>query len=203
MKIHPNYNRNVFINCPFDSEYDPIFNAILFAVHRCGFVLRCSKEFGDSSKIRIKNIVQLIRESRFAIHDLSRVAIDQANQLPRFNMPLELGIFMGAIEFGGKQHQEKSYLILESQKHRFKMFVSDLSGQDIQHHGDDPKAAIKGVRNWLQQKTTEVIPSASVIHSEYVLFCNSLPALCLVNMWTPEELTFLDYSSLVTNWLAV
>ncbi len=38
-----NYENNVFINCPFDEKYNPIFNAILFTVRRCGFVLRCAK----------------------------------------------------------------------------------------------------------------------------------------------------------------
>ena len=126
-----NYGRNVFVNCPFDKEYEEIFRAILFTVHRCGFVLRCAKEFEDSGSIRIKNIIRLIDESKFAIHDLSRVNIDQTGVLPRFNMPLELGIFIGCNEFGIKRHREKEYLIIESEQFRFKEFISDLSGQDI------------------------------------------------------------------------
>src|SRR5665647_1558528 len=100
MKTDPNYEKNVFINCPFDEDYDLIFNAILFTVHKCGFILRCSKEFEDSSGIRIKNIIQLIKESKYSIHDLSRVTLEGTSKLPRFNMPLELGICIGAIEFG-------------------------------------------------------------------------------------------------------
>ncbi|MEP7217973.1 MAG: hypothetical protein ABI876_03605, partial [Bacteroidota bacterium] len=84
MKAIPNYDKNVFINCPFDSKYDPIFNAVLFTVHKCGFILRCAKEFGDSNRIRIKNIVDLIRQSRYSIHDLSRVGLDGPLNLPRF-----------------------------------------------------------------------------------------------------------------------
>ena len=34
------YDRNVFINCPFDNAYAPIFEAIVFAVHDAGFRLR-------------------------------------------------------------------------------------------------------------------------------------------------------------------
>ena len=95
-----NYDKNVFINCPFDEDYKPIFNAILFTVHRCGFVLRCSKEFGESSTIRIQNIIGLIEESKYSIHDLSRAST--MGDLPRFNMPLELGVCIGAIAFGQK-----------------------------------------------------------------------------------------------------
>jgi len=202
-RIEVDYNSNVFINCPFDPDYQPIFDAILFAVHRCGFVLRCSKEFEDSSGVRIKNITQLIKESKYSIHDLSRVTLDETARLPRFNMPLELGIFIGAMEFGGKQHQEKKYLIIESEQFRFKQFISDLSGQDIQAHKNDPFEAIKCIRNWLSKKAKSAIPSASLIIDEYKIFLNSLSALCEINQWKPDELTFDEYSTLVTTWLSL
>ena len=35
------YSDHVFINCPFDDQYKPLFNAIVFAIHDCGFVARC------------------------------------------------------------------------------------------------------------------------------------------------------------------
>ena len=166
MKRAVNYDKNVFINCPFDEAYTEIFNAIVFTVHKCGFILRCAKEFDDSHSIRIHNIITLIRESKYGIHDLSRVTVNQLNELPRFNMPLELGIFMGCAAFGGKIHREKQYLIIESEIFRFKSFVSDLSGQDIKAHNDDPAEAIKCVRNWLANKTQDRIPS----HSQQFLF---------------------------------
>jgi hypothetical protein len=203
MKQIEDYNRNVFINCPFDKDYEEIFQAILFTVHRCHFILRCSKEFEDSSRIRIKNIIRLMKESKLAIHDLSRVAFDNVGDLPRFNMPLELGIFIGCKEFGSKKHQNKEYLILESDKFRFKQFISDLSGQDIKSHQNTPEEAIKNVRNWLTKHTSETIPSASIIVKQYKDFLNNLPELCEVNKWVVDELTFDEFSSLVTNWLAL
>lgn len=195
------YERNVFINCPFDDDYAKIFNAILFVTHRCGFILRCSKEYEDSSSIRIQNIIQLIKESKYSIHDLSRVTLDETANLPRFNMPLELGICIGAIEFGNKKQRDNKYLIIESEKFRFKQFISDLSGQDIKDHKDSDEGAIKIIRNWLSRKTTEKIPSASIIISDYKKFLEDLPDLCEENMWTIEELTFDEYSTLVTSWL--
>ncbi|MEA5138387.1 hypothetical protein [Arcicella rigui] len=198
-----NYERNVFINCPFDEKYEEIFNAILFVVHKCGFILRCAKEYEDSSSIRIQNIVQLIRESKYSIHDLSRVALSETENLPRFNMPLELGICIGAIEFGTKRQRLNQYLIIESQKFRFKQFISDLSGQDIKEHKDSVEEAIKIIRNWLSTKTPDKLPSASKIIYEYKLFQESLPSLCEENNWLPNELTFGEYSSLVTSWLTL
>ena len=203
MKIDSNYHRNVFINCPFDPDYDALFNAIVFTVHRCGFVLRCAKEFGDSDTIRIQNIALLIEQSKYAIHDLSRVTLSNTGQLPRFNMPLELGIFMGCSLFGSKVHKEKKYIVIESEQFRFKQFISDLSGQDIQSHEDDPLKAIKSIRNWLSNKTPEAIPSPSIVIEEYREFLQVLPELCAENKWVPTELTFGEYSALVTNWLAL
>ena len=50
------YNDNVFINCPFDLAYKPLLDAIVFAVHDCGFVARCALEEGDASQVRIDKI---------------------------------------------------------------------------------------------------------------------------------------------------
>ena len=197
------YAQSVFLNCPFDNDYKELFNAILFTVHRCGFILRCSKEYDDTSKIRINNIIQLIDESKYSIHDISRVGLDAHNDLPRFNMPLELGIFIGALHLGQKRHREKEYLIIESDQYRFKEFISDISGQDIKAHNDDPKKVVKCVRDWLTKRTNEVIPSASIISKEFEEFKNNLPDLCKTVKWVESELTFEEYSSLVTNWLTL
>ncbi|MFN0036150.1 MAG: hypothetical protein ACKVUS_13895 [Saprospiraceae bacterium] len=201
MAMPKNYEKNVFINCPFDEEYQPLFEAILFAVHRCGFVLRCAKEFGDSNQIRIDKIVQLIGESKYAIHDLSRVTLKSTTDLPRFNMPLELGIFIGCSKFGSRQHKQKVYLILESEEYRFKKFISDLSGQDIQSHKDNPEAAIKVVRDWLSNKSEAKIPSASKVWSEFQEFTLQLPAVCEEIELIPKELTFEELSSITTTWM--
>lgn len=71
MKKGVDYASNVFINCPFDKDYDTIFNAILFTVYRCGFVLRCAKEYENSGQVRIQKVLRLIEESKYSIHDLS------------------------------------------------------------------------------------------------------------------------------------
>ena len=34
--------RKVFINCPFDEQYKPLFHAAVFAVIDCGFIPRCA-----------------------------------------------------------------------------------------------------------------------------------------------------------------
>jgi hypothetical protein len=36
--------KDVFINCPFDDTYKPIFEAIVFVVNDLGFVAGCALE---------------------------------------------------------------------------------------------------------------------------------------------------------------
>ena len=78
------YEDSVFINCPFDSQYQTIFYALVFAVHDCGYVARCALEVDDSGLVRIQKIEQMISDCRFGIHDISRVESDPQTQLPRF-----------------------------------------------------------------------------------------------------------------------
>jgi hypothetical protein len=93
--------RGVFINCPFDDEYQPLFEAVVFCVTACGFRARCTLEETDAGEVRIDTIYGLIRECNHGIHDISRTEVKgQPYQLPRFNMPFELGIFLGAKKFG-------------------------------------------------------------------------------------------------------
>ena len=50
----------VFVNCPFDESYRSIFEAIVFAIHDCGYVARCSLEVSDASQVRIEKIAAII-----------------------------------------------------------------------------------------------------------------------------------------------
>jgi hypothetical protein len=86
----PGYDNSVFVNCPFDSAYRPLFEAVVFAVYDCGFYPRCALEADDSSQVRIQKITKIIGECRLAIHDISRTQLDRESGLPRFNMPPRL-----------------------------------------------------------------------------------------------------------------
>lgn len=113
------YATNVFINCPFDAEYETLFHAIVFAVIHCGYNVRCALEAEDTGATRIDRIYRLIEECRFGIHDIARIEHDSINALPRFNMPFELGLFLGARRFGTAVQQDKRCLVLEAQRYRY------------------------------------------------------------------------------------
>ena len=115
------YNDNVFINCPFDSVYKPLFDAMVFAIYDCGFIARCALEEEDASEVRIDKIYNIIADCRYGIHDISRTELDRDSNLPRFNMPLELGIFLGAKKFGIEEQKRKKCLVLDREQYRYQI----------------------------------------------------------------------------------
>lgn len=195
-------NRQVFINCPFDRRYAPLFEAIVFSVFDCGFVARSALEYSDSSEPRIEKIVTLIGRCRYSIHDLSRTELDKRTGLPRFNMPLELGICLGAQRLGTRVQRNKRCLILDRERYRYQKFISDISGQDILAHGAKPRLAAKCVRDWLSdQRTEQATPGANAIWNRYVEFRRMLPLYCEAVRQSADELTFNDYTRIVAEWL--
>ena len=196
------YNDNVFINCPFDSVYKPLFDAIVFTIHDCGFIPRCALEEDDASEVRIDKIYNIIAGCRYGIHDISRTELDADSGLPRFNMPLELGIFLGAKKFGIEEQKRKKCLILDTERYRFQQFISDIAGQDIQAHNNSSKEVIMQVRNWLRNASRrETIPSGSIIWRRYRDFRRDLPQTARECQLTVEDLIFNDYTLVITRWL--
>ena len=146
----PPASKAVFVNCPFDDGFKPIFRAIVFAIISSGYFPRCALDATDGAEIRISKIAEMIGECDWGIHDLSRIEVDAAG-VPRFNMPMELGIHLGARLLGTARHKRKRALILEAKPHRYDAALSDISGQDIEVHANDPAEAIRRVRNWLSE----------------------------------------------------
>jgi hypothetical protein len=151
--------------------------------------------------VRLQKIYELIAASRYSIHDLSRTALDSGSALPRFNMPLELGIDLGCKEFSS-ECADKSVLIFDSEHYRFQRFVSDLSGQDIHQHGNNPKTAVSRVRNWLRTESGKSgIPSGASIYARYEKFQADLPRICEELKLDVSDLTFADFSYTIARWL--
>lgn len=195
------YEESVFINCPFDSAYQSIFRGLVFAVHDCGFVARCAWEIEDSGEPRISQLYNLIADCKFGIHDISRTELNE-NDLPRFNMPLEPGIFLGSMQFVKGKHQEKICKVLDRAPYRYQEFISDIAGQDPSAHNQSVEEAIVIVRNWLQScRQSMIMPGGSKIVDRYNRFRNELPMFCEVFKLKPDALTFIDYRNMVYVWL--
>jgi hypothetical protein len=118
VKVDRTLPSHVFINCPFDPEYEAIFRALLFAIHALGFKPRSSKEFDDSGQMRMEKLYDIIRDCRYGIHDISRTELHPDSGLPRFNMPFELGVFFGAKRLGSEGQHAKRALVLDVEPYR-------------------------------------------------------------------------------------
>jgi hypothetical protein len=192
---------DVFINCPFDSAYDQIFRALIFAVYACGFRPRSAREADDAGEPRIEKLYRLIEECRYGIHDLSRTELDPAHGLPRFNMPLELGIFLGARRYGGHVQKSKRALVLDVDPFRYQTFISDLAGMDIHEHGGDPTRALRETRDWLATVSRRALRSGDRIARLYEAFLADVPAMATALEFDPARINYVDFERFAVEWL--
>ena len=177
---------------------------MIFAFISSGHYPRCALDATDGAEIRVSKIAKMIGECDWGIHDLSRVEIG-AGELPRFNMPMELGLHLGARLFGSGRHRRKRALILEAQPHRYDVALSDISGQDIEVHANDPGQAIRCVRNWLSEHRSPNEPplaGAVAMVGDYRRFLADVGALLTARRLDPlGDLTHSDFLFTVRDWI--
>ncbi len=193
---------SVFINCPFDAAYQPLFDRLVFTVARAGFTPRCALEIDDGAGTRIDKILDLIENCPLAVHDISRTEPDAATGLPRFNMPFELGLFLGARRFGDARQRAKRCLVLDREPYRYRAFLSDIAGQDIHAHAGEPGKLVREVRNFLAANADgRIVPSAQIIRDDFLALERRKPEICAALELDPTDLTFGDYTTLVEQYL--
>jgi hypothetical protein len=111
------------------------------------------------------------------------------DELPRFNMPYELGLDIGCWEYGSRRYKDKRTLILETERYHYQKVISDIAGQDIEDHEDDPKTLIRKVRNWFSTiDGATVYPSASTIWNAYREFCDDITITFFSKGFTANEI---------------
>ena len=161
------FNQNVFVNCPFDEDYDHILQAVLFCLVRFGLTPRIASERVDAGESRIDKIYELIQSSRYSIHDLCRCQAQRVGEYFRLYMPFELGLDFGCRHFGKGRLRDKVILVLEQEQYRYQAVISDLSGSDVESHKGDYQLAVRKVRNWLVgQQAVDAIGAGQVL-SDY------------------------------------
>jgi hypothetical protein len=157
------FHKNVFVNCPFDSDYLSLLRPLLFTVIDLGFVPKIALESPDSGRPRIDRIIALVQQSKFAIHDLSRLQAGKGGELFRLNMPFELGIDIGCRLFKEGQWAGKRCLILEAEKYRYQAAISDLPNSDIEAHENKPDLISAKVRNGLNSQSQQRAPGPAKV----------------------------------------
>jgi hypothetical protein len=203
LKPH-DYDKSVFINCPFDSAYEPVFHGIVFAVHHMNLQPKSALETSDAGQPRLDKILDLIENCKYSIHDLSRTEVDPNHGLPRFNVPFELGLDLGCKRYGKRHQKQKTTLILDVERHRYRTFISDIAGLDVEQHNGHVAMAITLVRNWLSYKSDPLSvksPSGRKIYVRYQAFQLALPTMCEGLQLDVDNLAFRDFSWAAYDWI--
>lgn len=164
------FERSVFLNCPFDEEYAAILQAIAFCVVYLGFYPRLAPENADNAVARLDRIAELIAQSKFGIHDLSRCKSVNSNEYARMNMPFELGLDHACRRYGGGQLESKQILVLEHSRYDYQKTLSDISGWDIHSHDGDYEKAVRRVRSWLVSQAAAPAIGPALIQGKYAAF---------------------------------
>jgi len=193
-------NRDVFINCPFDRAYQPKLHAIV--VHDLSVELQ--GEVFPRGRQRGRQSLRQDLWYKYGIHDISRTEVNGDPPLPRFNMPLELGLFLGFCLAGNKRQRQKRCIVFDKERYRYQRFISDIAGQDIHCHDDDERRLITELASWLREQSGDSkVPGGSVIAHEFADFSVRLPAVLDDRRLAMEEVTFSDYTSIVAKYLAI
>ena len=171
----------------------------MFTICAAEYRPRCALEIVDSGYSRLTKIVDLIDLCDFSLHDISRTELNQ-NQLPRFNMPFELGLVFGRKNLGRKR-LASMVLVLDRAPHRYLEFLSDLRGCDPAAHRDDPFCAIEQVREWLSSQ--QPIPLNGPAHFKrwFEQFQRDLPRIASGCGFERTTMPFNDLVYCVQRWL--
>ncbi len=143
------FEKNIFINYPFDNKYiDDLLKPMLYVIIKNGYNPRLAAEISDSGQLRLDKIIEIIKDCKYSIHDLSIVKSKIVNEYARMNMPFELGIDYGLRVSIDKNLNSKKFLILEKTKYDYQKAISDINGFDIKVHENDTQKLFDCLYTW-------------------------------------------------------
>jgi hypothetical protein len=197
-------DRRVFLNCPFDSKYKPLFDAAVFTIHDLGFQARHAL-IDNATPVRLTRIAEEIQRAKYTVHDLSRVETSGKLKLPRFNMPFEAGMAY-AMQQAARAQAAKHFLILDASPYRYQAALSDVAGLDPKIHNNDPALVVKAIRNFLVAKSGVVgVPGHTYIAKRQALFFAKLPVLAGALHISLREIKSWEYvndlQALIVKWI--
>lgn len=201
------YESNVFINCPFDDAYRPLLKALLFTIKSCGLHPRIASERLDAYEARVEKIIELIAESKYSIHDLSRIKSAGTDEYYRLNMPFEIGLDLGCKKFHpDEKYRSKFSLILEKERFSLHKALSDLSSSDVKCHNEDAEQLVEEVRTWFSETGLSNLPGPSLVWDNFNIFNADLYARKVREGFKPlqiDKLPVPEFLKAVDKWLQV
>ena len=120
-----------------------MLRVLIFTAKFYGLKVNIASENVDSTSNRLDRIVELMKESKFSVHDLSKLQSEKKNEFYRMNMPFELGLDYG---MSGK---DKTYLIFEDKQYQLHKALSDINGWDVRAHNNEPEKIVSEFRTWI------------------------------------------------------
>jgi hypothetical protein len=150
--------RSVFLNVPFDTDYSPLFLALIAGLAGLGRVPHCVLEVVSGRRSRLDRIFGLIASCGASIHDLSRVTLSGDFEVPRFNMPFELGM-----TYALSQMRSHDFFVFEEKAFRLQASLSDLNGHDPHIHDGTTTGVLRCVLDCFG--TPSAKPSISVLEA--------------------------------------
>lgn len=187
----------VFINCPFDEDYDRMRNRILFVLLWADLEPMLASDFGNKNESRFSRICKMLQDCPVSIHDLSRNKCNcGSTKKPkektgaeseekkkrkkadaehyRLNMPLELGYAMACVDLSkGKQGEEKRIFIMANHRADVLIAANDINNYDPVYHGDEVHKVTSIIRNFIIQEILEEhddFPEGHTLEKAYMEF---------------------------------
>ena len=201
----PGFSKNVFINCPFDSDYDSLLRPILFTIVYLGFNPQIASQTADAAEQRINKILSLIVSSKYSVHDLSRIRSERKDEYYRLNMPFELGIDYACRRLSSGYLERKRFLILGAEPHDYKKALSDLAGVDAKSHANKPDKVVQALRNWFVDTVhLRSADSATVIWYKFTQFMSDFYERRKAEGFSKDDLNMMpvrEYIAFIRTWI--
>lgn len=176
-----------------------MLRAMLFVARFYGLEIKIASSDTDSKSNRLQRIIELMRESKFSVHDLSKLMSEKKKEYYRMNMPFELGLDYG---LGG---DEKVFLIFEDEAYKLKIALSDINGWDVRPHYNKPEQLILEFRKWIvaNRELSEEQKSFSSSDIWYIYndFYGKFSDFMTSHHMKEEEISVSEYISHVDNFL--
>lgn len=97
-----------------------------------------------------------------------------------------------------ERYGDKKFLILEKEKYRYQRVLSDISGNDIKAHKDDPEQIVKVVRDWFKP-TNPNIPMYKEIWFAFNEFEYDYEQILIEAEYDPKDINALTFSDIIEN----
>jgi hypothetical protein len=139
LESYPQYQ--VFLNYPYDPEYEMHSHALHFGIVAAGLRPVCAKDLSTPDRSRLDRIMAAINSCRYSLHDLSR--LDQ----PRHNNTFELGVAFTLSQASGLDGHRCAGFVAAGLEHQ--RSLSNLAGFDLRRYHDEISLVVN-VYEWLR-----------------------------------------------------